>query len=141
MVFLTQYSSRGRRFPSCVGSGIKVLYAPVFDRDGVMHLEQAGTEDLYASIQSHKDSCDIYVILGRYQAGDVSALSKVQGLYGDFTQVPKTFAEALNVMIAAESYFDSLPVEEKAKYNNSFHQYLANMDKINLHKSQQGQET
>ena len=45
-----------QHFCSQAGSGEKILYSPEFDRFGVMTLKESGKEDLYAFIQSHKDS-------------------------------------------------------------------------------------
>lgn len=110
------------------GSQIHTLYSPIFDKNGVMSLEETGKENLYDYIQSHADSVDIHVILKQFAAGDVSVLSRVQGAYGDFTQMPKTFAEALNTMVAAEQYFMSLPVETRAQFGHNFNQFIASMD-------------
>lgn len=128
MKFRNQYDEH-IRFQSNVGSRIKDVLAPIFDEKGVMTLEKVGEENLYDYIQSHKDSVDIYTILKRYEAGDQAVLSRVQGMYGDFTQFPSTYAEALNAMTAAETYFNSLPVETRAKFGHSFQQFLASMDK------------
>ena len=102
------------------GSGERVLYA----------LTPSGTENLYESIQSHKDSCDIHVLLARYQNGDVEALSQRQGHYGDFTEMPKTYAELLNTVISGRSYFDSLPVETREKFDHSFEKFMMTMDNM-----------
>lgn len=123
-MFRTQFTERVRVF-SERGSGIKPVYAPVYDANGVLDLEQTGQENLYDYIQSHKDSVDIHKILQRFENGDVNALAKVQGMYGDFTEVPRTYAEALNAVISAEQTFSSLPVEIRAKFNHSFSQFLA----------------
>lgn len=126
--FLTQFMAQDR-IVSNHGDRIHKLYSPVFDKDGVMHLAEAGTEDIYDMIQSHKDSVDIHLILKRYSEGDMFALSRAQGMYGDFTQVPQTFADALNAVIGAEKYFSSLPVEERARYGHSFERWLAECDR------------
>ncbi|UPW41061.1 internal scaffolding protein [Sigmofec virus UA08Rod_5645] len=125
--FGTQFDHR----PSPIsepGSREHVLYSPIFDKQGRMSLEATGVEDLYDYIQSHADSVDIHVILKRFEQGDVSVLSRVQGAYGDFTQMPKTFAEALNTLIAAEQYFNSLPVDVRAQFGHNFNQFIASMD-------------
>lgn len=124
MEFRTQFQSRERVFAS-PGSRIKPVYSPVYDDNGVLDLEQTGQENLYDYIQSHKDSVDIHKILQKFENGDVTVLSKVQGVYGDFTQLPATYAEALNAVISAEQTFNSLPVETRAKFNHSFSQFLA----------------
>lgn len=110
------------------GSPVKTLYGPIYNENGVMSLKEIGQHDLYSEIQSHADSVDIHVLLKMYASGDTDVFSRVQGAYGDFTQMPGTFAEALNTMIAAEQYFNSLPVETKAKFGHSFSQFLAGMD-------------
>lgn len=125
--FRTQFSDR-QRYPQEPGSGEKILYTPQLQDDGNIDLIPSGKEDLYQAIQSHKDSCDIHVLLARYQNGDVDALSRAQGAYGDFTQMPTTYAELLNAMIAGETYFNSLPVETRAKFDHSFEKFMMSMD-------------
>ncbi|UPW41008.1 internal scaffolding protein [Sigmofec virus UA08Rod_5764] len=110
------------------GSQVKTLYGPIFDKQGHMSLQETGQENIYDYIQSHADSVDIHVILKQFQQGDVSVLSRVQGAYGDFTQMPKTFAEALNTLIAAEQYFNGLPVDVRAQFGHNFNQFIASMD-------------
>lgn len=125
--FATQFDDHPRVHVD-PGERTKVMYSPYFDKSGVMHLKESGIHDLYAEIQSHADSVDIHVLLQRYAQGDVGALARVQGAYGDFTQLPQTFAEALNTMIAAEQYFMGLPVETRAMFGHDFHQFIASMD-------------
>lgn len=127
MKFRSQYDPHSRVLQE-PGSQVKTLYGPVFDKQGHMSLEEIGHENIYDYIQSHADSVDIHVILKQFEAGDPSVLSRVQGAYGDFTQMPKTFAEALNTMIAAEQYFNSLPVETRAQFGHNFNQFIASMD-------------
>lgn len=134
MSFRTQYMDHPRLYQE-PGSREKILYSPVFDRKGVMSLEESGVENLYDYIQSHAQSVDIHVLLQRYQQGDLTVLSRVQGTYGDFTQMPTTFAGALNTLIAAEQYFDSLPVEVRAKFGHSFSQFIASMDSADFARS------
>uniref|UniRef100_A0AAU8AZZ8 Internal scaffolding protein n=1 Tax=Dulem virus 119 TaxID=3145596 RepID=A0AAU8AZZ8_9VIRU len=127
MSFKTMFDDHDRVYQE-PGSGIRKLYTSRLRDDGVIELVESGTDDLYASIQSHKDSCDIHVLLKRFEAGDVDALSRVQGAYGDFTQIPTSYAELLNAMIAGEQYFNSLPVETRAKFDHSFEKFMISMD-------------
>lgn len=126
-MFKTQYQSHDRVIAHS-GSRTKILYGPIFDDRGVMSLMETGVHDLYAEIQSHADSVDIHVILERFAKGDPGALSRVQGAYGDFTQMPRTFAEALNTFVAAEQYFLGLPLDVRASFGHDFRQFLASMD-------------
>lgn len=128
MKYRTQFESHDRVLQE-PGSRVKKLYSPVFDKQGHMSLEESGQENLYDYIQSHADSVDIHVLLKQYElGGDPSVFSRVQGAYGDFTQMPKSFAEALNTMIAAEQYFMSLPVDVRAQFGHNFNQFIASMD-------------
>ena len=123
-MFETRYRDH-RHVESNPGDPVKILYSPVFDRNGVMHLEESGRENLYDFIQSHRDSVDLHKILERFASGDVTALQQRAGAYGDFTEMPKTYAELLNTVINGERTFDSLPREVREKFGNSFHQWLA----------------
>lgn len=122
-MFKTQFDPR-ERVHANVGSTVRTLYAPKFDEKGVMSLVESGKENLYEFIQSHKESCDIHVILERFARGDVSALERVQGTYGDFSNMPRTYADMLNLVHSAEDAFSNLPVDERAKYGHSFERWL-----------------
>lgn len=110
------------------GTAIHKLLKPKFDSQGNYELVEAGEVNIYDEIQSHAESCDINVLMKRYQNGDAAALSKVQGTYFDSTGMPKTYAEMLNTIIAAESQFNSLPLEERSKFDFSFEKWLAALD-------------
>lgn len=118
MSFPTQYTPRERVLTNS-GSRIHKIYTAKYDVNGSMFLEQTGEENIYEQIQSHKDSVDINVLLKRFQNGEVDALSKAQGIYVDVTQMPKTYAEMLNVLNDSRATFDALPVEIRAKFNHN----------------------
>ena len=130
MNFPTMYDrgKSGRTF-SAVGFPDKVVYTAKYLDDGTVELEEKGKECLYDYIQSNRDSCDINLLVARFANGDVDALSKVQGAYGDFTQFPKTYAELLNRVNQGRLMFDDLPLDIRDKYNNDFAQFMAAMDK------------
>ncbi len=124
MKFKTQYDARDR-IQSHPGNPIKQLYSGSYNERGQVELKEDGTEDLYAFIQSHAESTDIHAILRRYQNGEVDVLEKVQGFYGDITEMPRTYAEALQRIADSEKVFMSLPVEVRAKFGHSFSEFLA----------------
>lgn len=130
MIFPTMYDrmKSGRTF-SAVGSPDKVLYSAGYREDGTIELKEKGKESLYDYIQSNRDSCDINLLVARFSNGDVDALSKVQGAFGDFTQFPKTYAELLNRVNQGRLMFDELPLDIREKYNHDFAQFMAAMDK------------
>ena len=106
------------------GSPIRVLYKPVVDKKGNIELEECGKENTQEIIQSYAESCDIQLILQNAMMGDVSGLQKVQGVYGDFTQMPKTYAELLQLQIDAQNAFNSLPTDVKKRFDNDVNKFL-----------------
>ena len=122
--FSTQYDARDR-IMSHPGNPIKQLYSGSYNERGQVELKEDGTEDVYAFIQSFAESTDIHAILKRYQNGEVDVLEKVQGFYGDITEMPHTYAEALQRIADSEKVFMSLPVEVRAKFGHSFSEFLA----------------
>ena len=127
MRFSTRYDPHDRVTANS-GSRLRILYQAQLDDEGRIDLVECGTEDLYAQIQSHADSVDIHTILRQFEAGDTEALMRRQGTFGDFTEMPKTYAEMLNAVIAGEQKFMELPVEVRARFGHSFQQWLAGMD-------------
>lgn len=125
--FKTQYDEHDRVYQDS-GSRVKVLHGPKFTERGVLEIIETGVEDLYDYIQSHAESVDIHVVLSRFAAGDVDALARTQGFYMDATDLPKTYAEILNSVLAGEAAFNQLPAEIKQKFNNSFSEWMSQMD-------------
>lgn len=124
MKFKTQYDVR-ERVHAHPGNPIKQLYSGSYNERGQVELNEDGTEDLYAFIQSFAESTDIHAIMRRYQNGEVDVLEKVQGFYGDITEMPTTYAEALQRISDSEKVFMSLPVDVRAKFGHSFSEFLA----------------
>lgn len=122
--FKTQYDARDR-IVTHPGNPIKQLYKGSYNERGQVELMEDGTEDLYAFIQSFAESCDIHSIMRRFVNGEVDVLEKVQGFYGDITEMPHTYAEALQRIADSEKVFMSLPVEVRAKFGHSFSEFLA----------------
>ena len=128
-MFNTQFDRLGvRGTPSAPGSGMKDTYKMFVDKDGKRELRKNGEYNLYAEIQSYKDSVSIDYILARFMNGDETALSRAQGIYGDFTEMPRTLAELQQRVIDAEDLFNSLPLDVKEKYNFSASEFFAQLD-------------
>lgn len=81
-------------------------------------LKKVGETDQYAITQSFKNECDINRIIARYQAGDISVLSRVQGLYSDISGLPNDPTEMMQLGFLANSAWDNLDPEIKSKFNN-----------------------
>lgn len=127
MKFKTQYDAHARVYQD-PGNPIKDVYSPRYTDDGVLDLVVTGRENLYEFIQSHKESVDIHVLLTRFANGETDVLSRIQGFYADASDMPKTYAEVLNAVIAGEETFARLPVEVKQRFGNSFAVWLSSMD-------------
>ncbi len=123
-MFKTQYDARDR-IQSNPGNPLKQLYAGSYNERGQVVLREDGTENLYDFIQSFAESTDIHAIMRRFENGEVDVLEKVQGFYGDVTEMPKTYAEALQRIADSEKVFMSLPVDVRAKFGHSFSEFLA----------------
>lgn len=125
MKWRTQYDRVTTEYYSCSGSSVRPVYSSKVNDSGILELQMVGEEDTYPLIQSYKDSCSINYLLAKYANGDVNALSKVQGVYGDFTQLPKSFAEVLQRVIDGENYFNSLPLDVRQQFANDFRRWFA----------------
>lgn len=119
---------------SKVGSRYHTLYTSKLV-DGTIQLVASGQEDIYNYIQSHKDSVNINNILAKFANGDSSVLSRRQGMFGDFTKVPNSFADALNSVILGRQYFESLSLEDRQKFGNSFETFLTALDNPEVFKT------
>lgn len=111
---------------SVAGSPIRIIYSPEVQKDGSIVIVESGKEDFRAYIQSFAKSCDIAYIMASVANGDLGALNRVQGSYGDFTKVPKSYAEFLQLQIDAKNTFDQLPSDVKAKFDNDVNKFMVN---------------
>lgn len=119
-----------KRYYTNTGEKVHVIYQGKYNDDGVLELVEVGKESIVDMIQSHAESVDINVILERYREGDMQALQRRQAMFGDFTMVPKTYADILNLSLQGQQLFDSLPLSEKEKYDFDFAKYLASFGKL-----------
>ena len=127
MKFANQFREH-EHFLTNGGNREKIVYGACYNDNGRLVIEEKGREDWYGYIQSHKDSVDIHVLLQKFQNGDTEVMNRVQGFYGDITGYPSTLAGALNIVRSGEDFFNSLPVDERAKYNHNFAEFLASFD-------------
>lgn len=116
------YGPRYRRFSEC-GDWTHVEYEAKYDLDGNVILKEIGKTDTYAEIQSHKNGCDINVLIAKYKGGDLNALNRIQGYYADISDIPDIHS-VYNTIKTAEQDFIKLPKEIKEKFDNNFEKYL-----------------
>lgn len=123
MMFDTKFDVRPRKMCSHVGEPVKKQYVGRYDYNGNIELVEEGLRNVYDEIQSYADECSMDNILRRFAAGDVSVLSKSQGVYVDASQLPEHFVDMCNLVADVEREFNLLPVEERAAYENNFVKY------------------
>ena len=73
--------------------------------------------------QHHKDDCDIHTILRRFVATGVLPVLDSSPVYGDFSNV-QSYQEAQNLIARIGRYFESLPANLRARFNNSRAQFV-----------------
>lgn len=112
-------------FVSDPGNPIHTLYHPKVSANGRVDLVEAGFENTDDYIQSFAESTDIRVILARVANGEYELLNQRNALFGDFTGMPKTYAEALQLHIDSNRLFDGLPVDIKEKFHNDANEFFA----------------
>ncbi len=129
MRFRTQFDQHDRHLQPA-GNRIHDIMSGRFDDNGVFVLDVSGSEDIYEQIQSHAASVDIHVILDRFRRGDLDALGDPsRSVFADTAEMPRNYAQLLNLVADGERAFMSLPVDERAKFDHSFAQWLMHFDK------------
>ena len=69
--------------------------------------------------QSMMAECDINRIMAKWQkTGVLEHRNTHEGNYGDFTDVPQNYHEAMEQILAAEEMFSSLPSTVRKKFGN-----------------------
>lgn len=76
--------------------------------------------------QSFKEECDINNILARYaRSGIIDHLSQYGGSYGDFTNTPSSYQEAVEIVFRAQEMFASVPAKIRARFGNDPAEFLS----------------
>ena len=112
-------------FNTCSGELFKPVLSGKLMPDGTIKLTEVDEIDIKAEINSHASTCDMAYILSRLKLGDVSVLNGNQGVYGDFTVFPKTYAEMLQLVQSGEDAFASLPLDVRASFDNDINKWFA----------------
>lgn len=74
--------------------------------------------------QSHKDECDIHIILRKFEkTGMITHVAAHAGTYGDYTDA-LGFQEAQNVIAEAASMFESVPAKIREQFENDAGKFL-----------------
>lgn len=128
MDFPTQYDKVSKEYISEAGSAYIQDYEYTLDKKGhKMLTKKDSMTDVYSMIQASKDSCDINLLMKRFALGDTEALNVNTGFYLDTTKMPTNIHEVYAMGLAADQYFEGLPVELKEKFDNSSSVYFTEM--------------
>lgn len=119
MKFRNQFTNDSNAFVSVAGSKIVAEYGLITAEDGSTAVGVVGEKNLDAIIQSNKDSGNIALLVAKYNAGDESALNKVRGVFGDFRNMPTTYAEMVSRLNECRALFEALPVDIKEQFDNN----------------------
>lgn len=118
-------NSDARFFCSC-GCGDKPTYQLIVRDDGTHDLKLTGETDLYATIQSYRENCDMSVLLKSFDplslANAVSTYSVDDVLNSniiDYSTMPDTLGGMFNLVRQADNIFNGLPADFRAEFNNS----------------------
>lgn len=123
--FRTQFDRKSVPYPET--TSIVTDYQLSLSPDGKEVLVAVGEHDIYLEIQSYAKSVDINEIVLRYQRGDIDVFAQRAGLYGDFTNMPTSYAELYQNVLDAQAYFDSLPLEVRQKFDHSFSKFFTSI--------------
>lgn len=119
MKFRNQFTNDSNVFVSNSGSKIVADYGLITAEDGTTTVGVVGEKNLDAIIQSNKDTGNVALLVAKYNAGDDEALNRVRGVYGDFRNMPTTYAEMVSRLNECRSLFEALPVDIKEQFDNN----------------------
>ena len=95
-----------------------------FTRENVKSVSIDFTGQKTMTEQCHKDSCDMHVILKKFEkTGILEHVSKHAGTYNDYINAPD-FREAMTLLAEAEQMFETVPAKIRKKFGNDPAEYL-----------------
>lgn len=111
-------------FVTCAGSRVKTVYSSKVLPTGEIALTPSGKEDIQDYINSFRETTDMSYILHQLALGNTAVLNQKQMMYGDFTDVPESLAEAQQMLIDGEVAFYKLPLDVRQQFDNNFRNWL-----------------
>lgn len=128
--FFTPYSGELRSSIARTGSKFSNEYAEVVNKDGELVIGKIGEKNTWAMTQEAREP-DIYQLI-QESAVDPIALHNqavdIEELVDDFTSVPRTIAEAHDVMKRGERAFYDLPLEVRDEFNGSYRKMMRSIE-------------
>ena len=115
---------RKSKFISPTGNGTIDEYQLKKNKNGEEELIKIGIRNTFEEIQAYKESADITNIINRFVNGETEILHAVNGVYGDFTNAPTSYADYFAKVKEAKSIFDALPDEVKDRFDNDAEKFF-----------------
>lgn len=107
---------------------IRTAYDDDYVDPGLQCVTLDGEPEPVLTVQSEINNCDINVLVERFaKSGVIPNGNAIQGIYGDFADVP-TYQESMNVVIAAQNAFMSLDAKVRKEFDNDPSKFLAFVD-------------
>lgn len=74
--------------------------------------------------QSFKDECDVNNIISKFKkTGNLTHVARIQGTYGDFSDIPD-LQQAMQTVTDAQANFEALPSNIRSRFGNSPVEFL-----------------
>ncbi len=109
----------------CCGDSNVPRKSLVIGSRGYPELKVIGTHDLYAEIQSYRDTCDLESILKTFDLSSIGGLTFDElGDLDDFINAPQSPADLLNVINRGQVLFDELPVDVRSHFGHSLYNFV-----------------
>lgn len=129
MFFTRANHNEKERKETEAGKKVRLTFRWTYDDKGNKTLVEDEEIDKDAEIQSYLEETKIENIINR-AAFDPSIMQKLGARLSDeepqdFTNMPRTLAEAQNMMIRAEDTWNKLPHEIKQKFDNDVDKFIA----------------
>lgn len=130
IVYRTQLFDDTGKFLTCCGSPTQPEYSvKINEKTGAVdYMPNGEVTNMQDMINASYASVEIHELMKRFQMGDVDVFNQRQGFYGDVTEMPKNMAEMFQRVNDCKDHFDSLPVEVKEEFNNSYTEYFSMMN-------------
>ncbi len=107
------------------GDEYHIVYSSVIKDDGTIDLVPSARDRIQDYINSFVPQTDMHYILAQLKNGNTTVINRRPMMYGDFTDAPKSYAQALQMVIDGRATFDALPLSVRNKFDNSFEKWFA----------------
>ena len=107
------------------GDEFHIVYSSVINEDGTIDLVPSAKDRIQDYINSFVMQTDMHYIIAQLKNGNTSVINRRPMMYGDFTDAPKSYAQALQMVIDGRATFDALPLSVRNKFDNSFEKWFA----------------